>query len=480
MSIKLKFNLIMLGVTAITLTLVCSAFVWLAHHQFREEVRKNMEIQAAMLGVSAAGALDFEDETAAQEALNGLQHSPTITCGALYIPDEGGPRLFAKYERLGAQVSPPDTPPNAELFSGEALETVNPVLDSETGRELGVVYLQFDHQIIVDFMRRSVIAAAVTGFGILLVVVPLASRFQRAITSRLIQLWETAQKVSKDKDYTVRAPGGGKDEIGQLISGFNEMLERIQSRDNELLKHHETLEAEVEKRTHELRELNEDLTEAKDKAETEKKNADEANESKSRFLANMSHELRTPLNAIIGYSEMLKEEAEDLAQPGLIPDLDKIHSSGHHLLGLINDILDLSKIEAGKMTLFLEEFEVDKLVGDVSATVVPLMEKNGNQLKVECAHDIGRMRADSTKVRQLLFNLLSNAAKFTEHGTITLIVAAGKQPSEESSAGDSVIQMSVRKAVSGILAGGRFHIQKVRGDRAGADDIAEICTHDGG
>ena len=124
----------------------------------------------------------------------------------------------------------------------------------------------------------------------------------------------------------------------------------------------------------------------------------------------MSHELRTPLNAIIGYSEMLQEEAEDMGEKALVPDLQKIHAAAKHQLGLINDILDLSKIEAGKMTLFVEEFDVAKLVSEVAATVQPLMSKNDNTLVVECPADIGPMRADQTKVRQTLFNLISNAA----------------------------------------------------------------------
>jgi len=147
-----------------------------------------------------------------------------------------------------------------------------------------------------------------------------------------------------------------------------------------------------------------------------------ASQHKSQFLAHMSHELRTPLNAIIGYSEMLQEEAEDLGDEGYIPDLQKVNAAGKHLLGLINDILDLSKIEAGRMDLYLEAFEVRQLVQDVAAIVHPLMEKNGNTLVVTCPDDIGSMRADLTKVRQTLFNLLSNAAKFTDHGTISLTV----------------------------------------------------------
>ncbi len=150
--------------------------------------------------------------------------------------------------------------------------------------------------------------------------------------------------------------------------------------------------------------------------------ADEANQAKSTFLANMSHELRTPMNAIIGYSEMLQEEAEDLGQKEFIPDLQKIHGAGKHLLSLINGILDLSKVEAGKMELYLEEFNLAQLTHDIASTIQPLIAKNGNRLIAECPADTGKMRADLTKLRQTLFNLLSNASKFTENGTIRLEV----------------------------------------------------------
>jgi signal transduction histidine kinase/ligand-binding sensor domain-containing protein len=150
--------------------------------------------------------------------------------------------------------------------------------------------------------------------------------------------------------------------------------------------------------------------------------ANDANQAKSQFLANMSHELRTPLNAIIGYSEMLEEEAPEIGAQSMVSDLHKIQAAARHQLGLINDILDLSKIEAGKMTLFIEEFDVAKLVREVEATAQPLITKHANQLVIDCPPDAGVMYPDQTKVRQVLFNLISNAAKFTEQGVITLRV----------------------------------------------------------
>jgi GAF domain-containing protein/CheY-like chemotaxis protein/anti-sigma regulatory factor (Ser/Thr protein kinase) len=148
-----------------------------------------------------------------------------------------------------------------------------------------------------------------------------------------------------------------------------------------------------------------------------------ADRHKSEFLANMSHELRTPLNAIIGYSEMLQEDAADLGAGHFTDDLKRINAAGKHLLELINAVLDLSKIEAGKMELYLESFDVAGLVKDIAAVIQPLAAKNANRLEMRCPGDVGTMRADLTKVRQALFNLLSNACKFTDRGTISLTVA---------------------------------------------------------
>ncbi len=162
-----------------------------------------------------------------------------------------------------------------------------------------------------------------------------------------------------------------------------------------------------------------------------RRESEAANSAKSQFLASMSHELRTPLNAIIGYSEMMEEEATEQGHTGYVPDLQKVRAAGRHLLALINDVLDLSKIEAGKMELHLETFELRPMIEAVAATVVPLIEKNGNTLRLDLAGGLGAMRADITRVRQILFNLLSNASKFTERGSITLRVTRESGPTGE-------------------------------------------------
>jgi signal transduction histidine kinase/CheY-like chemotaxis protein len=191
-----------------------------------------------------------------------------------------------------------------------------------------------------------------------------------------------------------------------------------------------------------------DITERK-KVEEQLRSAKEAAESASRvksaFLANMSHELRTPLNAIIGYSEILLEDAQDRGDKASIGDLEKIQSAGKHLLGLINDILDLSKIEAGRMDVYLEQVYLGRLLDEVKTIVAPMVKKNENVLVLDCPADIGVLRTDVTKLKQSLINLLSNAAKFTKQGTITLKVSR-----ESDAGGRAMIRFDVSDSGIGM------------------------------
>ncbi len=196
------------------------------------------------------------------------------------------------------------------------------------------------------------------------------------------------------------------DELGDLAVAFNQMSESLM------------------RNIGERKAAEEQLQSARDAAIA-------ANQAKSQFLANMSHELRTPLNAIIGYSEMLQEEAADLENEEFEEDLERINGAGKHLLGLINDVLDISKIEAGAMDIYLETFPVGSMVQDVATTMQTLVEKNSNTLEIDCPDSVGSIHADTTKVRQCLFNLIGNSSKFTEQGTISLTVSRYTEDSQE-------------------------------------------------
>jgi signal transduction histidine kinase/DNA-binding response OmpR family regulator len=252
---------------------------------------------------------------------------------------------------------------------------------------------------------------AVMGFaGLVLILVGyLLVAFYAAVMGTVRRLEETTQRmVSGQLDATFTLDT--RDELGQVASSFNTIAARLRT---------EWAQA---------REESARATAAEAELRTAKEAAEEATQTKSAFLANMSHELRTPMNAILGYSEMLREEAEEQGLESFRDDLQKINAAGQHLLSLINDILDLSKIEAGKMELHLEDFEIGRMIQDVVATVQPLVTKNDNVLEVQCPEGVGSMRADLTKVRQSLFNLLSNALKFTQKGTVLL--AASRHPED--------------------------------------------------
>ncbi|MGL5508475.1 MAG: sensor histidine kinase [Microcoleaceae cyanobacterium] len=253
------------------------------------------------------------------------------------------------------------------LFQGKSEEALR---NYQSAEKLGTLIL------IISLLISALIAAII------------AILTSRAIALPLEATTKIAQQVTEEQNFDLQAPVTTEDEIGLLTIALNHLIKKVG-------------------------EYTDELQAAKHKAEA-------ANRSKSAFLATMSHELRTPLNAIIGYSEILQDEAADLGYGDFLPDLERIQTAGKHLLEMISDILDISKIEAGQVTLYLESIDIGGLIQDVMTTAKPLIEKNNNVLKMVTGDKLGTMYADQPKVRQILLNLLSNASKFTENGVITL------------------------------------------------------------
>lgn len=268
-----------------------------------------------------------------------------------------------------------------EQLSEKLSNILHTAEEQEQGRQRDVEEAKgVERFILMVSMLVSVAIAAV-----------IAWRTSRAIAEPVIIVTQVAEQVARKHNFDLRAPVTTEDEIGLLAKSLNRLIERVSERTKEL--------------------------------EQAKEQAEAASKAKSRFLANVSHELRTPLNAVIGLSQLLQDDATDInLSTEFITDLETINSAGRHLLELINDILDLSKIEAEKMTLYPETFEIATLINNVVQTVKPSIEKNGNVLEVYCDEHLGKMYADQTRMRQVLLNLLSNAAKFTTNGTITLKV----------------------------------------------------------
>lgn len=282
-------------------------------------------------------------------------------------------------------------------------------LDDPQVEKLGFVHVAVSKEalrkaqtsIFVNNIAAALVFAAILVFAIRIIV--------NRLTSPLYALSTVMQKAGEG-DAKVRAKSDGPAEIRTIAQVFNQMIAALEERDRQLREHNENLEALVASRTQEL-------VEARDQALL-------ASRHKSEFLANMSHELRTPLNAIIGYSEMVIEEMEMVGNAGVVADLRRVHNAANHLLAMINTILDMAKIEAGRMDVWLEPVDLGDLLSEVVDTIRVLVKKNDNQLTTEFESAQRQIMIDGQKLRQIMLNLLSNAAKFTKQGMVSIKVVS--------------------------------------------------------
>jgi len=406
-SIRTKLVYVITLATASLLTVALLGVLSYDIVTFRKYLVDKTYTLAEVVIDNCTAALLFGDQQAASDTLSALQADPNIKSAIIVTKDN---QVFAKYQKskeIAAEPNwqkiqkvlqaPADQEKNTSHILAEFqegfLDVYLPITIEQ--EHFGVLVLQSELQEIENRITRNItIFFVVIGLAFI-VSLFVSARLQRVFANPILQLSSTMRRVSEEGNFDLRMNKQTNDEIGELIDGFNVMISQIQERDQK------------------LEQLVNDLRNAKAVAES-------ANKAKSLFLANMSHELRTPLNAIIGFCEIVIEDLEDAGQAQSVSDIAKVLTAGKHLLSLINEVLDFSKIEAGKLTLHIEDFDVKTLIEEVVNTVEPLIVKNDNQFVVNIDKDIDVMHADAIRVKQCLFNLLSNAAKFTKAGSIYL------------------------------------------------------------
>ena len=370
-SISKKLTWMNMLVSGVALLLACAAFFAYDLYTFRAGIVRNLSTEAQIIGSNTVSALVFEDPHAAENTLTALKASPQIVYAAIYTPDG---RTFASYGLDRKQgIQPLNLPPQGRTqshwLSGGQIGLVQTI--SFEGKAVGFVYIRSDLRTLDNRLKSYALITAIV-LLISLVVALLISRIaQRVISAPVMQLAETARFVSRKKNYSIRATEtGNHDEVSTLIGAFNEMLAHIQERDTALLKAQNGLEQGVRERTAQLADANKELA-------LRNQEVERATKMKSKFLASMSHELRTPLNAIVGFSDLIFEETAGPLNDKQKRFVNHIKQGSAHLLQLINDILDLSKIEAGQLELHCQNFRIKDALPEVLSTIRPLaMAKN--------------------------------------------------------------------------------------------------------
>jgi signal transduction histidine kinase/DNA-binding response OmpR family regulator len=405
-SISKKLTWMNMLVSGAALLLACAAFFAYDLYTFRIGIATNLSTEARIIGSNSVSALLFNDPRAAQNTLTALNASPHILYAAIYTPDG---HSFAGYWRddSGMALPLPAIPAGQTqtywLADGQMALVQSIIFE---GKPTGFVYLLSDLRAVDDRLKTyAVIAAAV--LLISLVVALLISRIsQRVISEPVMQLAQTVRIVSHEKNYSIRAAAtANRDEVSTLIESVNEMLEQIQQRDAALQRAHGELEQRVQERTTQLAVANKEL-------DLRNREVERGTRLKSKFLASMSHELRTPLNAIVGFSDLLAEQTAGELNEKQKRFVNHIKQGSAHLLQLINDILDLSKIEAGQLELRIETFPINEALPEVLSTIRPLAMAKHITVHHTLEVDLP-LYADRVRFKQILYNLLSNAVKFT-------------------------------------------------------------------
>ena len=417
LSIRKKLQAIVMVVCGATLVMVAVLFTLYDRATFLREKTQDLMASARMIGSNSTAALTTHDTRLAREILNVLQAKQHVVNACIYDSDG---TVFAKYSRSATHA---DFPPPTDQEDGPAIVAGHMVTFQDiilNGDSIGKIYIEADLGDLNDRLRRFMMIDFGVLLGSLAVAFMLSSRLQRVISEPIRELTETAVAFSVHGNYPKRVPKRSNDEIGILVGSFNQMLERIQERDDALKSAKDQLELRVQERTKELQAEVADRKQAETEMRRARDAAEEASRAKSEFLANMSHEIRTPLNGVIGMAELTLETELTEEQREY---LETVKLSGDALLTVINDILDFSKIEAGRIDLEMVDFDLRDCLEETLKTLAHRADEKGLELLCEVAPEVPEIvRGDSSRLRQVIVNLVGNATKFTREGEIALNV----------------------------------------------------------
>ena len=407
--LPLRWKLMLLIAVSSTLALaVAGAVTWIqGSRQIRQEMEAKCTVLADVVANNLKMAALFEDATDAGAVLRALHAEPSFEEARVFLPD-GSSLVAIDREEEDPAPEPLDTMPVREpghAYVGDDLVVLAPIELPGGAEEIaGWIFLRTNTDALTAHQARSTrTALAMITIGVVIALL-IATSLQRVITVPMSRLSSVMRVVTEERRYSVRAEPGGRDEMGLLIDGFNEMLEQIEQRDAALQDARADLERRVDERTEELRH--------------ERDRAEAAALAKSQFLANMSHEIRTPMNGVLGMTELLMQTPLDDEQKDFART---VHGSAEALLTIINDILDFSKIEAGRMEVEWIPFDVRRVAHDTGEMLQVRAEEKDIELRVDLDPALGEAYVgDPVRIRQVLLNLLSNAVKFTNEGHVEL------------------------------------------------------------
>lgn len=450
-SIREKLVTIVMSTTLAALVVSVGTVVAYDLRSYQRSLQNDMATQAELVGHMTSAALAFDDPRLARENLALLRTRPSLRAAALY--DERG-SLFAWYVAPGERaVFPPAPRKEGRGKEGDDLVLYTPI--RENGEVLGTVYLRSEN-LLVERMRDYLLIAALVTLLALLTAWLLVRRLGHTITTPIDAITNIAREVVATRDYSRRAPRISEDEAADLVDSFNAMLAEIELRTRalessnreiareaqerararqEVMRLNEQLEQRVHERTMQLELANSELELAIEEARA-------ANQAKSAFLSAMSHELRTPLNAILGFAQILSSNAMPTTPEQKLEFSNHILKSGRHLLTLINEILDLAKVEAGALTLSMEAVGLGDMLAECRTMIEPLASQRGIRVLFPDGCLDVQLRADRTRLKQVLLNLLSNAVKYNREGGAVVL--------ECSDAGPQRLRLSVRDTGMGL------------------------------